>query len=106
VAEAAQRRWQRVVALVESVYQRNPKLLSRFQSVKAVRLEDRLKCPVGVLHVWLRQLERQERVTQAVQRRMAMKAGSLLKFLVPREGAAPRERRGVDKNAVFDRGRV
>ena len=105
VAEGKQRRRQRVAALVTALYQRNPTLLPRFPSVRAVRLETRLESPVEVLHVWLQQVARQESVTAAVQARTAMQAGSIKRFLVPRSNVPVRG--GVEVGAlVFDRGKV
>ena len=105
VTEAARLRRERVHALVKGVYLRNPKLLPRFQSVRAVRLEERLQCPVEVLHVWLKQVERQESVTVAVQLKASMKAGSLRRFLVRRELHDHPRGRSQEAHAVFDRGK-
>lgn len=105
MVEAARRRRERVTAMVCRLYRRNPTLLPRFPSVWAVKLEERLQRPVEVLHVWLKPLERQERITEAMRTRQATKAGSIRWFLVPRRCSVVGQPVVPVVPVVFDRGR-
>ena len=68
----------------QSLYARNPVLLDRYPSIRSVPLSVRLRKPTMVLQMWLKQVARQERITVAVSEKAAMKAGSILPFLVER----------------------
>jgi len=104
VAEESIKRRQRVVELATDLYRRNPRLLPRFQCIRRVSLEERLKSPVEVLHVWLQQVARQEEVTQAMQRRQVTARGAIRQFLDSRrKGVASCDGRG--STVVYHRGK-
>ena len=105
LAEAKLRCRERVVALVKAVYRRSPKLLPQFQSVRVVKLDVWLASAVEVLHVWLKQIERQEKVLAEVQAKAARRAGSILRFMVPRQQMGIGSGGEHEVAMVFDRGR-
>mmetsp|Transcript_23736 Transcript_23736/g.34016 ORF Transcript_23736/g.34016 Transcript_23736/m.34016 type:complete len:562 (+) Transcript_23736:2630-4315(+) len=106
VAEESARRRQRVEALVTEVYARNPQLLSRFPRVRQVPLEERLRTPVEVLHVWLQQVARQEEVTRMQKCRQGMVRGAICRFLRPWQQLGSSVGGAVGSAVVFDRGKV
>lgn len=69
LVEKAQPERERTLSRVRRLYEAPPELLSRYASVRAVSLEDRMKQPTFVLQLWLRQVAKQVQVTALARQR-------------------------------------
>mmetsp|Transcript_5782 Transcript_5782/g.8511 ORF Transcript_5782/g.8511 Transcript_5782/m.8511 type:complete len:609 (+) Transcript_5782:1683-3509(+) len=74
-----------VEAKVRNLYDRYPVLLARYPSVYSVPLEVRLQKPTLTLQMWLKQVLRQEHLTDIARQKAMMQKGSIERFLRPRE---------------------
>jgi hypothetical protein len=107
-AEKAQKERERVHSRVRRLYEAPPALLSRYDAVERVPLEERLKKPTFVLQLWFRQVARQAQVSALAQQHSDERQQSIGPFLV-RRPLPEREVLGVvvasEEGMVFDRGK-
>ena len=74
-----------VEARVHALYDRHPTLLPRYPSIYAVPVEAQLKRSTLALQMWLKQVLQQERLTDIHRQKARMEAGSIERFLQPRD---------------------
>ena len=78
---------------VRNLYARFPELLPRYPSIYSVPLEVRLRKPTLTLQMWVKQVLRQEYLTDIARQKAMMQKGSIERFLRPRQSLQV-ERRG------------